>query len=207
MTGPYIPAGRTSIVKRGEEVLQLQTEYAPRPRPRVTTAVSSQGRVLHKIERELEAEVDTIEAMHRVEEMIKAQHLEVSKLIRGSRAAEPSGELLQPVAGRVRSEEVRKLPEVEKVFLITADGRLMGEKETTAQFRKIFKHVLRELPEMLKVFSALPGGGQRREYGIYEVEPGRIILASTGIEFYLILIRPGTPFAEIEKKLNRILFQ
>ncbi len=204
MAGPFIPSGRTSTVTKGNEVYQLQTEYARQPHPRVTTSVSVQGRVLHKIERALEAEVDSIERMHEVEDVIKAQHLEVSRIVRETEA--PDGRAAAPIEGKIRSEEVRRLAEVERVYLVTADGDLIGDRQTTAQFKKLFKHLLKELPEMLNVFSALPGPGHRREGGIYEVEAGRIYLASTGAEFYLILVYPGTVFAHIEGKLKRILF-
>lgn len=206
MAGSFIPAGRTSVVKKGDVVFQLQTEYARLPRPRVTTSVSLSGRVLHKIERDLPAEVDSPEGMHEAEDIIKAQHLEVARILKETPLPAESETGPRPIEGVIRSEEVRKLDGVERVFLVTPDGELLGDRQTTAQFRKLFKHLIRELPEMLKVFSALPGPGRRREDGIYEIEAGRILLASTGAEFYLILIQSGTPYARIEGKLRKILF-
>jgi hypothetical protein len=202
----YIPAGRTSAVKKGDVAFQLQTEYARLPHPRVTTSVSLNGRVLHKIEKELPFVIETVEQMHEVEEIIKSQHLEVAKVLRETPLSKEPETQPRQIEGKIRSEEVRKLDGVERVFLVTPDGELMGDRQTTAQFRKLFKHLIKELPEMLKVFSALPGPGRRREDGIYEIEPGRILLASTGVEFYLILITPGTPFSNLEGKLRKILF-
>jgi hypothetical protein len=206
MAGSFIPAGRTSVVKKGDVAFQLQTEYARLPRPRVTTSVSLNGRILHKIEKDLSAEIDSLDRMHEVEDIIKTQHLEVAKVLRETPLSREPETHPQPIEGKIRSEEVRKIEGVERVFLVTPDGELIGDRQTTAQFRKLFKHLIKELPEMLKVFSALPGPGRRREDGIFEVDPGRILLVSTGAEFYLILIRQGTPFSSLEGKLRKILF-
>ena len=82
MAPQYIPAGRTSVVKKGKSEFQLQTEYAGNPQPRVTTTIFSEGRVLHKVEKMISRSVTTIEEMHHIEDIIKSQHLEISKIIR-----------------------------------------------------------------------------------------------------------------------------
>jgi hypothetical protein len=193
------------MVQKGKIKFQLQTEYASMPRPRVTTTVFSQGQVLHKIEKTIDNAVDSIEQMHHVEDIIKSQHLEVSRVIREKGMPSIPDSTLEESQGRIRSERMRQLDEIERVYLVTRDGKISGDKETTTQFKKLFKHVLKELPEMLKVFEAFPGAADRREEGIYEVEPGRIILASAGVEFYLILVKPKTDYDEIAPKLRRIL--
>lgn len=78
----YIPTGRTSLVKRGELKLQLQTEYASRPAPRITTTISRDGRVLHKIERELLKTIESIEEQQHIERVIRRQHDDISEIIR-----------------------------------------------------------------------------------------------------------------------------
>ena len=205
MSGQYIPAGRTSIVKWGKSEFQLQTEYARHPHPRITTTIFAQGQVLHKVEKSLEKEIETIEQMHRAEDVIKAQHSEISKIIRekGLPTAPPPPR--DPEQSKLRSDRIGLLDGVERVYVITADGKIIGNQETTRQFQKMFKHVFRELPEMLKVFAALPGSGNRREEGIYEVEPGRILMASTGVEFYLILIRAECDYETLANQLAAIL--
>jgi hypothetical protein len=78
----YIPTGRTSLVKRGELKLQLQTEYASRPAPRITTTISRDGRVLHKIERELQKTIESIEEQQHIERIIRRQHDDIAEIIR-----------------------------------------------------------------------------------------------------------------------------
>jgi len=287
MAGQYIPAGRTSVVKKGDVVYQLQTEYARIPHPRVTTSIATQGQVLHKIEKPIDVEVTTIEDMHDVEDIIKSQHVEVSRIIKNMEIAPGAGLSLPPISeGPVRLDQspaeppvepapaapdstpapeeapiervpidlnpeksapleqpplpdsmdqfmvehstmeeqpqpeadepnpyelgltpmqsISYLDEVERVYMVTADGQLVGESDFSSSFKKMFKHLFKQLPEMLNVFAQLPGG-QRREEGIYEIEPGRILLVSSGIDFYLILLKPGTVYKEIKAKLIAIL--
>lgn len=199
----FIPAGRTSAIKRGEVVYQLQTEYARLPQPRITTTISSQGRVFHKVEKSVAGDVDSIERMHEVEEIIKVQHMEVSRVIRERGLPTDPAETRGASESKIRSERIRRLDEVRMIYPVSADGKLVGDREITGEFKRLYKHVLRELPDMLRVFAALPG--KRREEGVYEVEPGRILLVSSGSEFFLILLEPGTAYDIISAKINDIL--
>ncbi len=97
----FIPAGRTSLVRRGDTQLQVQTEYAHRPFPRITTTILKQGQVLHKVEKKLEHAIASIEEQNLAEDVMKRQHAEVLSLIQ-----DPSGEALQ------RAEEARNEPTV-----------------------------------------------------------------------------------------------
>ncbi|MEZ5359935.1 MAG: hypothetical protein R3F48_14050 [Candidatus Zixiibacteriota bacterium] len=203
MTSHYIPSGRTSVVKRGEATFQLQTEYARMPHPRVTTTIFTSGQVLHKIERPLEGEIDSIERMHEVEEIIKIQHLEVSKTLKERGLPTEPGSRVGEVEKKTRSERIRGLNGVERVYMITPEGKMVGDKNTTKDFKKMFKHLFKALPDLISVFAELPGEG--REQGIYEVEPGKILLASTGVEFYLILINSGQSYSVLAPQIKSIL--
>lgn len=197
------------MVKWGHSQYQIQTEYASFPKPRITTTIFNQGQVLHKIEQEMGGAVESIEAMHRIEDVIKAQHSEISKMIREEGVPAQAETLKQAPEKKLRSERIRQLDLVERVYLVTSEGRLSGEKETTTRFKKAFKHIFRDLPDLINVFAALPGKGAsidgNREEGIYEVEPGRILMASTGVEFYLILLKPETRYEDVAGDIREIL--
>jgi len=77
MVTTYIPAGRTSLVKKGGLSLQIQTEYARIPAPRITTTILKNGQVLHKVQRELEYQITSLEEQASTEEIIKRQHMAV----------------------------------------------------------------------------------------------------------------------------------
>jgi len=205
MSPQFIPAGRTSVVKRGRSEFQLQTEYAELPRPRVTTTICTQGKVLHKMEKTIDRNITSIEEMHEVEDIIKTQHLEVSKIIRdrGLTAAATKASGASPF--RTRLERIGRLEAVERAFLVSTDGKMSGERPILREFKSSFKHIVKALPDLVCVFASVPGPGNRREEGIYEVEPGRILLVSTGVEIYLILVRLGTDYEAIAPQLKEIL--
>jgi hypothetical protein len=205
MAPQFIPSGRTSIIEKGELKFQLQTEYAAKPQPRITTTIFSEGQVLHKVERAVEKGIETFEEMHIIEDFIKAQHFEISKVIREQGLPTAAGSDEPEPRQPSRSVSIRRMEEVEQVFTITADGQIAEDKQVTDEFKRIFKHIFKQLPEMMAVFASLPGQSDRRENGIYEIEPGRILLASTGLEFYLILVKKGTEYNAVANRIKQIL--
>ena len=98
----YIPAGRLAAVKHGGQKIEIQTEFSKYPEPRIATAVSLQGRVIHKIQKLWGKQIDSLEELHVVEDLINKQHSEVvalvnehaATLVEQSAKAEPS----QPAA-------------------------------------------------------------------------------------------------------------
>jgi len=205
MTSQFIPAGRTSVVKKGETEFQLQTEYAGIPHPRITTTIFAQGQVLHKIEKSIDKPIESIEEMHDIEDIIKAQHSEISKGLRERGLPTAPSSITGEESELSRLERIQRLQEVDRVFVVSSEGKILDDRRLTKDFKKLFKHIFRELPQMINVFASLPGDDDKREEGIFEIEPGRIILISTGIEFYLILVRPGRESRGIKDKLRTIL--
>jgi hypothetical protein len=78
----FIPAGRTSLVDRGKNLYQIQTEYAYRPYARITTSIANNGQVVHKIEKKLEKPIESLDEQSKIEDRIKQQHLEVVGILR-----------------------------------------------------------------------------------------------------------------------------
>jgi len=78
----FIPTGRTASVSAGLDAVQVQTEYAPNPSPRITTTVFKKGRVLHKVEIKLKRSLATTEECKRAEAVLARQHGEVISIIK-----------------------------------------------------------------------------------------------------------------------------
>lgn len=186
----YIPAGRTSLVKKGDAKLHLQTEYAARPYPRITTTVLNSGRVLHKVEKKLDKPVETIEEQQRIENAIKQLHRDVTVVIKklGSTASlglpekEPVPDPVKPLPDRI--QEIRG---VQRVFTLDSSGSFIGS-EQGSQFKKEFGKILKSLGDLMEIFSILPGGSSNREKGVYEVERDKIYFVSMGDAFYFVTI-------------------
>lgn len=205
MASQLIPAGLTAIVAKDDTKFQIQTEYAGSPRPRITTTIFSQGRVLHKIEKGLEKPIESLEEMHHIEGIIRSQHNQIAKTLRDHGLPTQPSAITGTESELNRMGLIQLLEGVELVLLVTSEGKISHNRKITKEFKKSFKHIVKELPHLITVFASLQGDNGRREEGIFEVEPGRIILVSTGIDFYLILLRPGTPSAGIKDELRKIL--
>ena len=194
----YIPAGRTSRIVKGSSELQIQTEYAYRPTPRLTTSVISAGQVIHKIQQDLTDPITTFEEKTRVESMLRKQHVEVMKIIQSE---DFSGDMTfkEPAASREKSssiaDELSRLKGVEKVFRMDNEGNFL-EPQVSEAFNKRFSAVLKNLNEVLSIFSALPGG--KREPGLVEIEPRRLYFISSGYECYFLLSHRSITDDEIQ---------
>jgi len=82
----FIPVGRTSRAPHngaGGE-LQVQTEFAPRPTPRVTTCVLVSGRLIHKHDTPLSCAITTAQDAQIVERMIGRQHSAALRIVSAS---------------------------------------------------------------------------------------------------------------------------
>ncbi len=203
----YIPTGRTSRILRGSTELQIQTEYASRPNPRLTTSVFSGGKVVHKIEQELGLPISSQEDMLKAEGLLRKQHSQVIEVIdsedfetylsKHSNVRHESEQTASTIFDRLNS-----LVEVEKVFRIDNGGEFESES-ISGEFRKRFSAIFKNLRELIEIFQRLPGG--KREGGIYAIEQGRLYLLSTGYECYFILTNSNLDSIELEKKIQSVI--
>ncbi|MEW6050060.1 MAG: hypothetical protein AB1644_03240 [Candidatus Zixiibacteriota bacterium] len=192
-TSDNIPVGRTSLVKKGAVSLQVQTEYASRPNPRITTCILNSGQILHKIERTLERPVVTIEEQLHVEGTIKRQHAEVLAILQGDTYTLPStgGEItssrpgLPPMTAEAR---LAAIAGVQRVIRLENDGTF-ADSSLSEEFKQQFSAVFRGLRDIMELFGRIPGVGTSRQRGVYEVERDRLYFASAGTECYFVLVR------------------
>jgi thymidylate kinase len=77
-----IPAGLSSEACHGDTKLVVQTEFALRPQPRVTTTVFIKGQVVEKMEKMWEKSPQTQEENEEIEKFLKRQHRQVLKIIK-----------------------------------------------------------------------------------------------------------------------------
>jgi hypothetical protein len=204
-TSSYIPSGQTSLVKKGKVALQVQTEYSPRPYPRIKTTIFNAGRVVHKIEKKLDRSIESVEEHNRVEGVMKHQHREVVSIIQetSSLSAMQFGPVL-PVGELSTEDRLAALPGVDRVFHLDRYGKFLGQNNCDL-FRKAFAAVYKGLPVIMDVFTRLPGSSFRREKGVYEVERNRLYFTSAGEEFYFVLIRRAAPGVDYEKSLKEVM--
>lgn len=202
--------GRTSLVHRGKDALQVQTEYAARPNPRITTTVLNSGRVLHKIEKKLDQLVESADDQLRTERSISRQHADVVEIIENNyqemSTPEEKPASPQPVSSTARSlfELMAAIPGVRRIYRLDNDGRF-GDETTSKQFQKAFGSLFKHLSELIEVFVELPGERMRRETGVYDIERDRLYLVSAGSEFYFLVVNRVDRETDYEQEIKKIL--
>ena len=137
----FIPNGRLSAVTLDGEKVQIQTEFAVNPRPRVTTTVVFSGRVVHKEERPWDTETDSAEGQKQLEAFLQRQHFEIhtrvekeeiSLAIKAPQAADPK--VAMPETHRPPSEPARhpagRTPGVMRLFIVSKTGELLAADDS-----------------------------------------------------------------------------
>jgi len=213
-TADLIPTGRTSLVKRGEVSLQVQTEYAHRPLPRITTTVQKEGQVLQKIERSLDNPIASIEEKNLMEDTIRKQHTEILTIIRDNQnQAQPprskptsSKSKPYPEAGPSLTtiERLQSLPGKHRIYRLDNEGNFL-DTSVSKEFAKTFKPVFKNLQALISVFSEVPGIGFTRETGVYEVERNGLYLVSAGTELYIVCIERADRQLDYEREIRDLL--
>jgi hypothetical protein len=229
--GNFIPVGRTSLAQQGGRSLQVQTEYAPRPVPRITTTISHEGQVVHKVERSLDHAVESVDEQSRVERTLRRQHTEIVEIIERSpknkqeevppesepamaeyelpgttvdHAGIPDQEDDSFIASASAFERIKGLPGVQHVYRVDNEGNLIG-KHSSKQFRKAFGAIFKNIEELINLFGRIPGIGLSRELGVCELERDRLYFVSAGLECYFIVVENADIDTDYEEILNVIV--
>lgn len=201
----FIPAGRTSRIVRGKTELQIQTEYAYRPNPRLTTSVISNGQVIRKIQQDLTEPVGTLEEKIKVEDLLRKQHMEVLRIINDKKSSLSQTEQKKPILDNksmTLDERLARIDGVYKIYRIDNDGNF--ESETISEkFKKIFSKVFKSMTEILEIFSVLPDG--KREQGVVEIERNRLYFVSNGLECFFLLTRRTSSKLSLEERIRAAL--
>ena len=207
----YIPVGRTSLVRRGRTDLQVQTEYATRPYPRITTTVLNSGQVLHKIEKKLEEPIRSPEEQLRAQRVIQQQHADVTNLLESDSAIMPKQPKPKVAVPEQSSKNKRSLTErlaalsgIQRIYHLDNDGNFIGSGSMD-QFKSAFAPVFKHMHELLGVFIQLPGPNGRREQGVYEIERDNLYMVSTGKEFYFVVVQRVDRDTQYEESLRKII--
>ncbi|MEA3296693.1 MAG: hypothetical protein U9R56_02380, partial [candidate division Zixibacteria bacterium] len=187
--------------------LQVQTEYAYRPYPRITTTILNSGQVLHKIEQNLERPIESTEEQQRIEDIIKRQHAEVVKLLKqqdGYPSSTPKKAQETCDKPSAISDRLKLIPGIEYLFHLDNEGNFIGNA-SEKQFKKKYSAIFKYVPELMEIFSLLPGSGSQREQGVYEIEYDRLYFASVGDGCYFLTAKRVDRDTDYEKAIKEVL--
>jgi hypothetical protein len=203
----YIPAGRTSEAKRRGVILQVQTEYASRPAPRITTTILDSGRVIHKIENRLERMIESLADQELAEKAIKVQHSDVLQIIRDDTtgvATSNSKASIEEACGVSTYNKLLAVQGVKQVFHLDNEGNFVSAN-ASAVFQQTFKDVFGNIRQIIDIFVRLPETEKSRERGVYEINRGELYLASDGDDCYFVVFGEKTPGLNCEQVIKAII--
>ncbi len=158
----YIPPGQLGHHKLGDKVLQVQTEFAMRPRPRVTSSVVVDGRIVHKTDREWDSDLSQAENREKLEAAIGEQHKATMALVQEraveftgepSVVATPGGDGYEASTFRDTIEEVlRTVPYIMALYEFDIEGQVVYR----AQFRDMVAEWDREFESISAIVFGMP---------------------------------------------------
>ncbi len=194
-------------MKKGDASLQVQTEYAFRPYPRLTTTVLNDGQVLHKIEKKLDRPIKSVEEQSEIERMIKRQHADVVSIIEENAAGKPA--MIQVLKEShsdylTLADRIKAIPGVKTIFDLDNEGNFLRH-ENAEQFRKAYSAVFKGLKELIEIFGMIPGVTMTREKGVYEVEKDRLYLVSCGDEVCVVTVKRVDETIVYEQAIKKAL--
>lgn len=161
----FIPPGRLSSHNHAGKTIQIQTEFATRPQPRVTTSVVLDGRIVHKADSPWEQGVEIDEDRRNLEKFLSEQHHKVCDMVR-SQAEEIVGKTAKtktlsayPEASFRDSmvEVLGSLPSVTGIYEFDEQGNTIfahSYREIIAEWDREFKMLTKlvdQLPEIIRV--------------------------------------------------------
>ncbi|MFC1475968.1 hypothetical protein ACFLQW_03100 [Candidatus Zixiibacteriota bacterium] len=161
----FIPPGRLSGYKHAGKTIQVQTEYATRPHPRVTTSVVLDGRTIHKTDHPWDQGVDTEDAQKNLEEYLAEQHRKTLGLVE-ARAHEYVGDSLdkksttehpEPSFRDSMCEILSSLPFITAMCEFDQSGKIVFSRDfcnihaDLGREFQIFAKLVYSLPEIIRV--------------------------------------------------------
>ncbi len=179
------------MVNKEGTSIQIQTEYAYRPYPRVTTTILDNGRVLHKVEKKLDKGIDSPEEQSQMEEVIKQQHSEITAVIKhNQRISAPKNEQSTTQKFAIAkettlAEKLATISGVERVYHLDTDGEFLESQEGSA-FKNTYPKLFKGLGKLMELFMVLPGSEMKRELGVYEVERDGLYFVSAGRDYFFV---------------------
>jgi hypothetical protein len=161
----FMPPGRLSGYKYAGKTIQVQTEYATRPHPRVTTSVVLDGRTVHKTDHPWDQGVATEETGKALEKFLAEQHRQTLGLVKaraheyvgGSPEEKPAAEYPEPSFRDSMNEILSSVPFVTGLCELDRSGKIVYSRDfcnIQADFGRefqIFAKLISSLPEIIRV--------------------------------------------------------
>ena len=155
----YQPPGRLSKVSGQDYIIQIQTEFAWVPHPRITTSVVLDGVIIHKIQKDWNGSLDNEEEQQVVGRYINRQHDEVEKIVKSNQ--EFILNYTKSAGKDAEFDGIVDLEGVETAFLLSADGLMTPFREEEIELEKV--QLFERLFELVEFLDTITRMGSMEE--------------------------------------------
>jgi len=193
----FLPAGRLAKVEHDGVVIQIQTEFSWRPHPRIATGVFIDGVVIHKIQKDWDAPVDTDEQQRVVENFINRQHAEIVAIIESQKKDLVNRQ--KRISTEELLEKILHLDGVNAAWCMTKKGVISpdsGGRELLPEYRTTFETLI----DLCGILSANSSVGQLIDGNIVLQDDSLVILRRQG-RHYIIGYDPGIEPTELVTRI------
>jgi hypothetical protein len=204
-----IPGGLASEASVRETKYCVQTEFAQRPKPRVTTTISINGEVVEKVENIWDNLPQTEEDRKEVETFLKKQHQQVLKNIKNKKAESVTFELKtkgsvnpQGTSTLTIEEELSRIPGIYGWILLSADNGIKASQLSTKEKGEYSDMVwsVKNFSELLSSETTL-GNFQG---GILEVSDSRMVFLPLRTQFLALQVESQTDVKKLIQSIKAV---
>jgi hypothetical protein len=201
-----IPNGLASEAMVQEDKFCVQTEFAHRPQPRVTTTISLNGEVVEKVETKWQKSPLTEEDKRDIERFLQKQHHKVMEKIRAKGDRPESGEMDQEADQPVTEDAVlkvdRELSRTDGVSgwaFMLKDGRTLSHRISDPQDRERFG----QIRDFASLLSAVTQVGNFTG-GVLELPVSLSVVLPVGEHFLGVRLHPQVDPKTVVDKVREL---
>jgi hypothetical protein len=202
-----MPGGLSSEARFKDAKFCVQTEFAQRPKPRVTTTISLNGEVVEKVENIWERPPQTEEDKQEIERFLKRQHQQVLEKIK-NRTEKPASSGSKKEENASSEENLvlkvnQLLSKTEGVFgwvFILQDGQTLTRQISEPEWKDLVWRV-----KALSFF--LPSVTRLENFvgGTLETPESCMIFLPLQIHFLAVKLDPKVDFKNLVKRIKSVI--
>jgi hypothetical protein len=198
---PIQPAGISSYLTWKEKELYLQTEFALRPKPRITTTVSCVGEVIHKTEEPWGGGLKREEDKEKIEELIKKQHKKVRQLIKNKAEEIFASRMAKPMPKFW--EQLCRMEGIKNIFGFDQEGKLLYQEREGRLSDKVRESIISSI-QLAKFLSEISKIGNLNRVHI-ETDDFKAILFQRRDNYFVVHLNKDRELEEVMVRIEDVL--
>jgi hypothetical protein len=195
------PAGISSYLTWKEKQLYLQTEFALRPHPRITTTVSCEGEVIHKAEEVWEGGLRREEDKKQIEALIRKQHKRVRFMVQNKAQEILASYMPKPLP--IFWEQLSQMEGIENILAFDQEGKVLYQEKESETSKKITENIIStiQLANFLSQVSKL--GTLKRS--TLSIENFKVIIFHRRDNYFAVHLNKEKETEEVISRIENVL--